>query len=259
MNSFSCQAIIIRSIQYGDSDLIINFLTDNMGKISAIAKYAKKSIKRFQGALELFNKLNIIIKPVKNKNPLILQEASIIQPFENIRSSIIHTAYASYFAEIINSWLEEKYDQKATYDLLNNILEELDKGEINPIIISILFQMHFLTITGIKPNLLTCIKCKRHIDDIKELEIFFNLKKGSIICPNCSKKSDNIVLIKKSIKELNWISNVDFETAKRIRPSHETTINAINFLENFLPYYLEKQPKSLIFIKNLRKNKQLKI
>ncbi|MBU4287277.1 MAG: recombination protein O N-terminal domain-containing protein, partial [Proteobacteria bacterium] len=55
MSSFSTPAIVLRRIDFGDYDLIINFFTLNKGKISVIAKSAKKSVKRFSGVLEPFS------------------------------------------------------------------------------------------------------------------------------------------------------------------------------------------------------------
>ena len=55
MLDFTTEAILLRKIEYGDHDFIISFLTESKGKISVIAKNAKKSIKRFSGAFDLFS------------------------------------------------------------------------------------------------------------------------------------------------------------------------------------------------------------
>ena len=60
MSSLSTPAIILRRIEYGDFDLILFFLTLEKGKLSAIAKSARKSTKRFGGILELFAALDIL-------------------------------------------------------------------------------------------------------------------------------------------------------------------------------------------------------
>ena len=42
MPGFTTDAILLRKIEYGDHDFIISFLTESKGKISVIAKNAKK-------------------------------------------------------------------------------------------------------------------------------------------------------------------------------------------------------------------------
>ncbi|MCP4723082.1 MAG: DNA repair protein RecO, partial [Desulfobacteraceae bacterium] len=47
MSDFFTDAMLLRKIEYGDHDYIITFLTRSRGKISVIAKNAKKSVRRF--------------------------------------------------------------------------------------------------------------------------------------------------------------------------------------------------------------------
>ncbi|MDH3827134.1 MAG: recombination protein O N-terminal domain-containing protein, partial [Desulfobacterales bacterium] len=60
MPVFSTPAILLRRLDYGDFDLILTFLSLHRGKISLIAKSAKKSKKRFAGILELFSLMETV-------------------------------------------------------------------------------------------------------------------------------------------------------------------------------------------------------
>ena len=106
MPVFATPAILLRRIDYGDFDVIITFFTLNKGKLSLIAKAAKKSTRRFAGILELFSVLDLVVGTGRGKGLPILQEAALIKPFEGIRADFKKTAYASYWAELIYSWLE---------------------------------------------------------------------------------------------------------------------------------------------------------
>ena len=61
MPVFSSPAILLRRMDYGDFDVIITFFTLQRGKLSLIAKAAKKSTKRFAGILELFSVLELVV------------------------------------------------------------------------------------------------------------------------------------------------------------------------------------------------------
>ena len=173
MPSLNSPAIMLRRMDYGDWDVIATFLSLNRGKISAIAKSAKKSTKRFGGVLELFSALDIVVGYGRRKGLPVLQEAAIVHPFSRIRSDIHKTAYASYWAEIIYEWLEEGEPATDVYHLLFYVLESLDEGAVSEAALSILFQMRFLMMAGYTPNLEYCIICRRDIDD---------LSKGGLIC-----------------------------------------------------------------------------
>jgi DNA repair protein RecO (recombination protein O) len=103
---FSTPAIMLRRTDFGDYDLIITFFTLNKGKISVIAKSAKKSVRRFSGILELFSVLDIVCSTGRRPGLSVLQEAALKHPFAEIRKDVIKTAYASYWAELINEWME---------------------------------------------------------------------------------------------------------------------------------------------------------
>ena len=120
MADFSTDAILLRKVEYGDHDYIINFMTRSHGKICVIAKNAKQSVKRFNGALDLFSANRIgCAFPKKNRDGLlILTQADLENGFGNIRSSILKTAYASFWAELTHFWLEEGKSQSNLYDLL---------------------------------------------------------------------------------------------------------------------------------------------
>ena len=95
MPIFTSPAIVLRRTDFGDYDLILTFFTLKKGKISAIAKSAKKSTKRFGGILELFSVLDIVCSARIDRDLMVLQEADLKNSFSGIRADLNKTAYAS--------------------------------------------------------------------------------------------------------------------------------------------------------------------
>src|SRR4030042_422128 len=75
MPLFTTNAIVIRSLNYGESDKIITFFTREFGKLKGIAKGARRSRKRFQKALGLFFWLLLIF--LSNLEDMDLQEEQL--------------------------------------------------------------------------------------------------------------------------------------------------------------------------------------
>ncbi len=123
---------MLRRVNYGDYDLIVTLLTLTEGRISVMAKSAKKSVKRFGGALELFSLLNITCTVGQKQRLPMLQEVSLTHPFSNIRSDILKTAYASYWSEIVLKWMMEGKKEDNLYHLLHGVLKELDAESLSP-------------------------------------------------------------------------------------------------------------------------------
>ena len=251
--SFSTPAILIRRLEYGDYDLILTFLTLTKGKITVIAKSAKRSTKRFGGLLELFYLLDIVINPGKGKGMPVLSEASLRLPMEHIGTDIKKTAYASYWAELVNGWVEAGQSQKDLYDVLVFALMGLNAGNISADVLSILFQMRFLALSGLCPNLNQCSTCYSDVEDTARHTLGVDLAKGGLVCDNCTPYvSGEKCLSKGTIKQLKWLSEGDMRKAARIRFSKQAMQEGLSFLEAFVPYHLGKEPKSLRFLRKIR-------
>lgn len=253
MSTFSTPAILLRRSSYGDYDLIITLLTLTRGKLTVIAKNAKKSRKRFPGLLELFSVLHMECRTPRGRGLAVLQDAALENPFSGIRGNIMKTSYASYWAELVNLWLEEGKEQTRIYHLLRYCLDSLNSGMIGNEELSIIFQLRFLSFSGLSPNFSECNKCHIKMDEIKGNYLFFELAKGGVLCKGCSSSSLSFLnLTKGMVKQLLWIQENDLKTAGRLKFSQASLMEGLQFLEKFIVFHIGKEPKSLKFLRNLR-------
>ena len=251
MTSASTVAIVLRRIDYGDYDLIVTLFTEDQGKTSAIAKSAKKSVRRFPGVLESFSRINAVL--TQGKGMPVLKEASLEEPYFKIREDILKTAYASYWAEVITLWSADNAPQPELYRLMTHVLEELNRGEIAAPTLSIFFQMRFLSLAGFRPNFDCCHACKTALDCIDCSSVVADLSKGGIVCPSCGGPTGGRQQISKgTLKQLMWTDNVDLNRAARVRFSPATVAEGMAFLESFVPYHIGKSPKSLKVLRAVR-------
>jgi len=251
--TISCPAILLRRVNYGDFDLILTLLTLTEGKVSVMAKSAKKSVKRFGGALELFSQINVVFSAGPRRGLPLLQEAVLVQPFSNIRSDIQKTAYASYWSEIINRWVMEGKNEERIYHLILRVLDELDAGGLSDALLSLVFQSRFLSLSGLRPNLEECMHCGKDIERVKTPYFSFDPRRGGLLCSGCDDSiCEKPVLSKGTLKLLCWIEGEDFDHIRRIRFSPRALQEAQRFLEAVIPGHLGNMPKSLVFLQKIR-------
>ena len=254
MPVFSTPAILLRRLDYGDFDLILTFLSLQRGKISLIAKSAKKSTKRFAGILELFSLMEVVASTGKGRGLPVLQEAALKSPFSTIRNDIRKTAYASYWCELLYKWVEENQKQAPLYYLLKHVLSQLDGGALAAAEISIFFQMRLLYISGHGPSLRQCGRCRKNLETIESNPVVFDIAKGAILCDGCtSGAGGRIRLSKGTIKQLLWVESGDLKKASRVRFGAQAIKEGLEFLEAFVPYIMGMQPQSLKFLRQIRK------
>jgi DNA repair protein RecO (recombination protein O) len=253
MASISTAAILLRRIEYGDYDLIVTLFTKEQGKTSAIAKSAKKSVKRFPGVLEPFSRLNVVLAKGRGKGMPVLQEATLEEPFFKIREDIVKTAYASYWSELIYLWMAEGEPQEPLYRLTLHVLNELHRGKTPVEVLSILFQMRFLSLAGFRPNFDHCHVCKTCLDQIQHAAVASEPAKGGIACPTCSGDNGCLKISKGTLKQLMWTDTGDLSRAARVRFTPAALAEGLAFLETFVPYHVGKSPKSLKVLQSIRK------
>lgn len=251
---FSTPAILIKRINLGEFDLLITFLSLEHGKIIVVGKNAKKSRKRFSGLLEPFTALNLVCRrPARGGLP-ILQEAAMDQPFCGIRGDVEKTAYASYWSELVNGWLEEGKQQERIFYLLYYCLRELASGEIAARALSVIFQVRLLTLAGFAPEFSACIMCHRLLDGICDTHVYLDPPNGGIVCAECRNKTgrSGIPLAKGTVKQLRWIQENGIDTAIRVKFTPQSLTDCLYAMETFVPYHLGREPKSLGFLRSIR-------
>jgi DNA repair protein RecO (recombination protein O) len=249
------QGIVLQRRSYSDFDYIITLLTEDHGKQTTIAKSAKKSNKRFPGVLEPFAELKVLIRRSRTNGLHILEEATLVNLFPNIRNDIIKTAYASYWVELISLWVEENENLAQIYELLSYVLTALNNDLQSAMLLSVLFQIRFLRLEGLSPIVDRCSYCKKDIDSIKQIRFQIDVKSGGLLCNHCLKQTHEISpLAKRTIKKLQWINDEELEKAFRVKFQKDDLVESLRFLEKFVPYHFGHVPKSLIFLRQVRKS-----
>ena len=105
--SFKTTGFVLRSLHYGESDLIITFYSHEFGKLQGIAKGAKNSKKRFANVFEPFSLTNIIFTR-KNRDMLaFIESCDIISHYSAIRQDLEKTLIASYFIDLVDHFSPE--------------------------------------------------------------------------------------------------------------------------------------------------------
>jgi DNA repair protein RecO (recombination protein O) len=250
--SFTTPAILLRRVDFGEDDLILTVFSPTCGKISLMAKSARKSRKRFCGALDLFSVSRMVCTNGKGRLA-ILQEATVEHPFSQIRAHFKKTAYASYFAEIINNWMEPDVAQPGVFELLYQVLDRLDRSDLPDDLLSIAFQMTLMIISGFSPNFTTCCHCHTDMEHLHGCRIGISFAKGGLLCSACNSTGSPVFYLSRgTIKQLQWMGCGNWNKVARVRFSAQSIQESLGFLEAFVPYHLGKEPKSLSVLRQYR-------
>ncbi len=231
------QAIILRTQELGESDLLVSFITPEWGRKKAIAKGAKKSKKRFVNALASFYHVNIeIMNPKKGKLPLV-SSARLINSYRGLTQEYKRVCIASFIIELTETLFPIGAGDKRIFNLLRESLNSLSKDD-NYHLIPIVFEIKAMAIGGFRINIDECSICKRIYTG--KGRAIFRADRGGIVCMGCDKESQNKPGMEpETVKLLKMIYDFPFNQAKELRLSKSAYDELIEVIKAHRDYRLE--------------------
>lgn len=180
MPQIACEAILLRAVDFGESDRIAHLLTPETGRLTVIAKGARRSIRRFPGTLDVFNHLRVAYRPPPRSGMAFLEQAILISPFLPLRARPARYALASYLIELLDRMSPERGTRADSARLFAFALEALNAlGRIEPDRrYRVLLELRALDALGLRPELRRCVRCGRE----PGAEAGFLVADGGVVC-----------------------------------------------------------------------------
>lgn len=155
-------AIILRSVPYEERHRVVTALTEQHGRISALARNAIQS-RRFGGALEPFVASDWMFVERTGANLYRVEEATVRRGFEGLRRDFERLALASVLNELMLRVAPEREPCAELFKLHSNALalvEELPDFEIASLPLLNGYLAKILQWSGNQPQLSGCLLCQ---------------------------------------------------------------------------------------------------
>jgi DNA repair protein RecO (recombination protein O) len=183
MESLKLTAIVLRAVDYGESDRVITLLSRERGKVSAFARGARASRRRFGGVLEPFTLVRAEVRSRSGSDMLGLDSVSAIRAFGAIRGDLARIGCAGYAAELARELVRDHQPHDDLFDLLEAYLGLLDAAPARPAALRA-FELGALRAAGLQPRLDACARCGEPLDDARAVR--FDPGHGGALCPACA-------------------------------------------------------------------------
>lgn len=140
--------------RYGEADRLLILLTRERGRLSAVAKSARKPKSSLRGATEPFVRARFEL--AEGRSLAIVRQTEIIDAHLAIRGSWARLQLAGHIAEIANKMGEEHVPDAELYQLVAEALEGINGGLPDAVL---RFKTALLDHLGIFPALTGCARC----------------------------------------------------------------------------------------------------
>jgi len=147
------EAIVLRRTNYGEADRIIQILTPDQGKVSAIAKGVRREKSKLAGAVELFARLDMTLHAGKG-DLAIVTGSRIVQVYRNILEDYDRLQFGYEVIKQITK-AADALDEPAFFTLLDEALKSLDDRDVPLGIVKAWFWLQLAILMGQGLNLST--------------------------------------------------------------------------------------------------------
>jgi DNA repair protein RecO (recombination protein O) len=250
-SSHKTTAIILNSLDYGESDRILTVYTTDFGKLKGIAKGARRSKKRFPNALEPFSLAYIVFSKKERDTLVLIESCDIIKHHTGIRENLDKTLISSYLLELTDKFTREGKKDTVLFQLLQNFLNMIDTGNHSGEELLRFFEIRLLKLSGYEPIFDHCMHCKKPVSH-EELYRFIP-SKGGIKCKTCHQNTfDSFPVSVGTIKSLLLGKEIDIQKINRIALSDQSAHESRNILSRFIHHLLGTELKSLQVLNQIR-------
>jgi DNA repair protein RecO (recombination protein O) len=174
--------VVLKTTPLRESDLLVVLYTEVHGRISAVARGARRSQKRFAGALSLL----VLAKYELGRKPRgelwSLENAEIVQEWTALASDVVAVAHASYVAELVGALLPAEAPDPEALELVCALWDSLAQGGPSPAALRAV-ELALLDLGGHRPAIDQCAACGE--TDLESGAVF-DPTRGGAICRRCA-------------------------------------------------------------------------
>ncbi len=184
--SVHTHAFVLRTVAYRDSDVIVTLLGRTTGRVSAIARSARASSKRFSGCLQPLRTIDATVSMHPNRDLGSLTDASVIRDFPGLETSYERITVASYLTELVRACTREGAEAEDIYDLLDSTYTHVATCDMLPEVLLAIthhFELQLLALNGAAPSLDGCQRCGTPVQAFDKLRCSRNGE--GLLCGKC--------------------------------------------------------------------------
>ena len=180
------EALVLRATDFGESDRVVHLLTPDTGRLSAIAKGAKRSVRRFPGTLDLFNHLRVQIARGRAAALARLEHSTLLTCHPGLRAQPARFALACYVIELLDRLAPEgavRADAAPVFEFARAALRAIESLTPDERL-RVFIELRAFNALGMRPELRRCVRCGRELAN-ESKRVAFHVSEGGPVCRPC--------------------------------------------------------------------------
>lgn len=240
------KAIVLRRVAYGEADWVVTLLGRETGHVSALARSARKSARRFAGGLGMGMAGEARLQERPNADLVALESFDVYADHPQLSLDVAKTAHAAYAVELCDRLCPARHRDYPIFDWLEEFLARLDAGRATAERLRI-FELGLLRRLGIGPCFDRCVSCDRK--DLGDESVRFWPAAGGVYCASCSKTGD--ILTGQVRRTLAALGNMTLADADALSVDRDVGVGCRRTVLALLREHVHGPLRSLDFIEKM--------
>ena len=197
MTLFRDRGVVLRTIRLGEADRIVTLMTEEHGKVRAVAKGVRRTTSKFGSRLEPLS--HVALLGWQGRGDLdTINQVEVIDTFRPVREDLDRMSAAMSMLEVVDQIGQERHANPRLYEMLVGAFTAL--AERNSPMVAPAFFLKVLALEGSAPMLDACVSCG---EEDSELLVAFDLLEGGVLCRSCRRgrplSPDGLALLRRTL------------------------------------------------------------
>jgi DNA repair protein RecO (recombination protein O) len=178
--SFKTEAVVLRSIRFGEADRVLHLYTEERGRVGAVAKGVRRVRSRFGGRLEPLSRVKLVLHEGRG-DLCTITAADTVHAHASLREGRAAIERGTDACDAVLRLFDAAEPNRAVYNLLCHELALLDADSgLATTAQALAFRIKLLLAAGFVPELAACASCgeREHLGA-------FSGSAGGVVCPGC--------------------------------------------------------------------------
>ncbi|MBA3914149.1 MAG: DNA repair protein RecO [Acidobacteriales bacterium] len=239
------EAIVLRTYPVQEADLLVTLFTRLEGKIHGVARSAKKSKRRFGGALEPLTYVQAHYDQKERRELVRLDSCEVLDSPLSSEMSYERAVAIGHVAELLDELLADHDANDAVFRLALSVMQGLRGASIwMPLTY---FQLWMTRLMGYLPSTAECIVCGR---DLTEERAFFHVLADGVVCGD-DKRLASSELSSSSRTMIRAMVRAPLERFSAMTLTKSDGADLRKFLLQILQRHMEKKLMTAVMLEKL--------
>ncbi len=238
-------AIILRSMKYGETSKILTIYTREFGRMSVIVKGARAAKPKFGAALDVMSHSAVVMYKKDMRELQLLTQADLIRQYRGIIDRPERLMYGFALLEFLTATVNGEEAHEELYTVLESSFAALDAADARPAAVLLHYLLRLIHVLGLGIDVRHCVRCRVDLGEENAFGRYaaFSETHGGFTCAQCPPAPGSVHTSVESVGVLRWLDTHTVGETSALVVSDRAGKECMHLLQRHLSAHIPEMRK----------------